>query len=134
MIIEVNGYCFFSKKKIGSINKIHRYFGIKRGTYAGRTISRLYYEYFGCAYRIDKYYRKYYRKEFPSCEEFLVCRYNLPLDLAKTIVQGKLWCTDMGIKRDQISYSFSYDDELTKLFSDYVGGIQHENSSWICYK
>lgn len=125
MIIKVNGYCFFVRNNIGSKRKLQKYYGVKNNTYAGTIIARLYNQYFGNAYRIRKLYRKYYRKEFPSCKEFLICRFNLDQDLAQEIVDKNLHCTNMKIKRDEIADSFNYDEELVNTFKEYVGGVRY---------
>lgn len=134
MIIKINGYCFFDRNSIGSKRKMQRYYGVKKNTYAGTTIARLYNQYFGYAYKISKIYGKYYRKEFPSCKEFLICRFNLSQELAQEVVDKKLYCTNIIIKKDQIAYSFNYDEELVNTFKEYVGGIRNENKNRICYE
>ncbi len=127
MIIKANDCCFFDKKSIGNKRKMLKYYGVKSKTYAGKTVGRIYDQYFANAYSINKLYRKYYRKEFPSCKEYLICRFNLSQDLAEEIANKKLYCTNMKIKRDQISYSFAYDDELADIFTNYVGEIRNED-------
>ena len=127
MIIKANGYCFFDRKSIGSKQKMQRYYGVKNNTYAGKTIERLYNLYFGNAYRVNKLYKKYYRKEFPSCKEYLICRHNLSKELAQEVADKNLYCTDMKMKKDQIAYSFNYDEELVNTFNEYVGGVRYEN-------
>jgi len=127
MIIKANGYCFFDKKNIGSKRKLQNYYGVKNNTYAGKTITRIYNQYFGSSYRVSKLYRKYYGKEFPSCKDFLICRFNLSQDIAQEIVDNDLYYTNMEIKRDQIAYSFNFDEELVDTFKKYVGGIRYED-------
>lgn len=127
IIIKTNGFCFFDKISIGAKRKMQKYYGVKNNTYAGKTIGRIYNQYFGNAYRVSKLYRKHYRKEFPSCKDFLICRFNLSQDLVEEIINKNLQCTNMEIKRDQIAYSFNYDDKLVDTFKKYVGGIRNED-------
>lgn len=127
MIIRTNGYCFFNRTSIGSENKLKKFFGVKSNSYAGKTIARLYNYFFGNAFKIKKHYKKYYRKEFSSCKDFLVCKYNLSEPLAWEIIKNDLYCTNMGLKIDEIIYSFNHDTELMNLFKEYVGGIRYEN-------
>jgi len=99
MIIKANGCCFFDKISIGSKRKMQKYYGVKNNKYAGKTIERVYNQYFGNAYRVSKLYRKYYRKEFPSCKDFLICRFNLNQDLAEEIIDKNLlhWYPDIHV-------------------------------------
>ena len=127
MIIKANGYCFFDRNCIGNKRKMQKYYGVKSKTYAGKTVGRIYDQYFANAHSVSKLYRKYYRKEFPSCKDYLICRFNLNQNLAEEIVGKDLYCTNMKIKRDQISYSFEYDDDLVEIFKNYVGGVRNED-------
>lgn len=127
MVIKVNNYCFFNKREIGSLRKMQRKFGVKKDSYAGNIIKRLYYEFFGQACSVKSYYRKYYRKEYSSCEEFLNCRFAISPELANIIVKEKLWFSNMKSKRDSISIYLNYENSLRDIFVKYVGGITYEN-------
>lgn len=133
MIIKANGYCFFDRNSIGSKRKLQKYYGVKNNSFAGNTIARLYKQYFGNAYRVRKIYKKFYRKEFPSCKDFLICRFNLSSNLAQEVVEKKLFYTNMEMKIDEISDSFYYDEELVNLFKQYVGGVRNENTDSFNY-
>lgn len=62
-----------------STNKfgIMRYFGVKRKSYAGSVIERLYDYYCLGAKSVFGEYLKYYRREFSSYDDFLTRKYNL---------------------------------------------------------
>ncbi len=127
MLIRVNQYCFFNKRKIGSKYRIFKFFGVKEKSYAGKTLLRLYMQYFGDSELLRQTYRKYYKKEFSSYKDFLVCRYNLSDKLAEEIMKENMSCTNLSFKQDDIAYSFDADEELKKLFVEYVGGIRYED-------
>ena len=127
MVIMANQYCFFNRRKIGSKHGICKFFGVKEKSYAGKTLLRLYMQYFGDAELLRKTYRKYYRKEFLSYKDFLVCRYNLDDGVVEEIMQENMSCTNLSFKEDDIAYSFNSDDELRILFIEYVGGIRDED-------
>lgn len=40
--IRANSYLFFDKKAVGSRARLQRRFGVKRNSYAGKTIKRIY--------------------------------------------------------------------------------------------
>lgn len=127
MLIRANQYCFFNKRKIGSKHRIFKFFGVKEKSYAGKTLLRLYMQYFGEAELLRQTYRKYYKKEFSTYKDFLVCRYNISDKLAEVIMKENMSCTDLSSKGDDIAYSFDSDDELKKFFLEYAGGIRYED-------
>lgn len=127
MLIRVNQYCFFNKRKIGSKYRIFKFFGVKEKSYAGKTLLRLYMQYFGDSELLRQTYRKYYKKEFSSYKDFLVCRYNLSDKLAEEIMKENMSCTNSSFKQDDIAYTFDSDEDLKKLFVEYVGGIRYED-------
>lgn len=127
MIIVTKEYCFFNKKEIGSLRKMQRYFGVKPKSYAGKVIGRLYANYFGKSKNMLIEYKSYYSKEFPGCEEFLVCRLNITRELVHTVIEHELyWYGDRRHLRDDISYNFDYEEKYKELFRKYVGGIIYE--------
>lgn len=133
MIILVNEYCFFDRHKIGSVFKFQRYLGVKHNSYAGTVARRLYFQYFGDSHNLHRYYKKYYRKEFCSCVEFLECRLMIEHDLAESISKGNLSFASFKSKSDGIKYSFDYDENLVNLFREYVGGIKNESANRVRY-
>lgn len=133
MIIIANGYCFFNKRKIGSVLKFQRYLGVKPNSYAGTIARRLYFQYFGDSKNLLRYYKKYYKKEFPSCAEFVVCRLMVEYELIKSISNKNLSFASFNSKRDNIKYSLDFDETMIDIFCTYVGGVKHEDSNRICY-
>ena len=59
-----DGNLFFIKKHIPTRRKLLRKLGVRRNTYAGKVISRLYSYYFSGSINLQKEYRKYYYEEF----------------------------------------------------------------------
>ena len=51
--------------------------GVKKKTFAGNMISRMYDYYFQGAINFRREYRKYYRKEFCSVEKFIEEHFNI---------------------------------------------------------
>lgn len=127
MNLRVDRYLFFNKAEICSRNRLIKLYGVKKRSYAGNVVMRVYDSYFGNAINIKKEFSKYYKKEFKTCEQFLVCRFNMTEELAKKVCNEKTHYVDLEWKGDQIWYSFSYDDELKKQFWRFVGGIEYED-------
>lgn len=127
MNLKFNRYLFFNKNEVGTPCRLLKKYKIKRNSYAGKVILRIYDSYFGNAINIKREFLRYYKKEFKTCEQYLVCRFNMSEDLAKRICDEKKYYVDLEWKGDQIGYSFSYDDELKEQFWDFVGGIEYED-------
>lgn len=127
MITVINSICFFDKYKIGSLRKMQRYFGVKHSSYAGHLIQRLYYQYFGNAYNLKKYYKKYYSKEFNDFVDFIECKFNVKREFAAELCDKHIWFTSITKCKEDIRYSFDTVKDLVELFNEYVGGIKHED-------
>jgi len=127
MNLKFNKFLFFNKSEVGTKNKLLRLYGVKKNSYAGRVVVRIYDSYFGKPIDIKKEFKKYYKKELKSCEQYLVCRFNMPEELAKRIVDEKKYYVDLEWQEDQPGLTFSYDDELKKQFWGFMGGLAYED-------
>ena len=127
MIIRFDKYLFFNKDEIITRCDILKKYKIKRNSYAGKVLMRIYDYYFGNAININKEFKRYYKREFGTCEQYLICRFNMSKDLAKKISENKKYYVNLEWKGEEIGYTFSFDDDLRKQFWDFVGGIKYEN-------
>lgn len=127
MNLKFDRYLFFNKDEVGSLRKLLKVYGVKKRSYAGKVVSRIYESYFGNPINIKKEFSKYYKKEFKTCEQYLICRFNMSESLARKICNEKRYYVNLDWKGDQIGYSFSYDDELSNQFWRFVGGIEYED-------
>lgn len=125
--IRVNTYIFFDKKVVGSRRSLQKKFGLKGRSYAGNIMRRIYHYYFENAINVKREYKKFYKKEFPQYIDYLVCHFNISNQLADKISKSKLYYSDLEWKSDHINYSFSYDEKLSDLFWNSVGGYCNEN-------
>lgn len=127
MIYITDNIVAFRNKDKKTYRKFIRFLRVKRNSYAARIAYRVYNEFFGNRYNLKRYYRQYYRKEFSSCEEFLINRWNMSDELAKTLAGENYYFTYCDYKKDRLSWWFSNDKKMVNLFSKFVGGIAHEN-------
>lgn len=91
--------------------------GVKKNTFAGNMISRVYDYYFQGAINLKKEYRKYYRKEFCSVEKFIEEHFNIELDDAKKLAEGNYSmkeCSRCSVERN--IETLNYDESFKKLF------------------
>lgn len=85
---KINGRIFFKHKDVPCKRRVMKTLGVKKNTFAGNMISRVYDYYFQGAINLKKEYRKYYRKEFCSVEKFIEEHFNIELDDAKKLAEG----------------------------------------------
>lgn len=127
MNVKFNKFLFFNKNEVGTKNKLLMLYGVKKNSYAGRVVARIYDTYFGNPVDIKREFKEYYKKEFKSFEQYLVCRFNMPEELAKRIADEKKYYVDLEWQEDQPGLTFSYDDELKNQFWKFVGGLAYED-------
>lgn len=109
--------------------------GVKRNTFAGNMVSRMYDYYFQGAINFRKEYRNYYRKEFDSLEKFIQEHFNIELDCAKKLAEGNYCmkaCSRSSIERN--IETLNYDEHFKLAFSKAVGGLKDEDQDGICYE
>ena len=87
---KINGRIFFKHKDVPCKRRVMKTLGVKKNTFAGNMISRVYDYYFQGAINLKKEYRKYYRKEFCSVEKFIEEHFNIELDDAKKYFDAEM--------------------------------------------
>lgn len=127
MNLKFNDYLFFNKSEVGTKRTLLKKYKVRKNSYAGNVLSRVYDSYFGSATNLQKEFSRYYKKEFGTCKQYLICRFNMPEELAQKVCSEKKYYVDLSWKGEQIGYSFSYDEELKAQFWDFVGGIENED-------
>ena len=128
------GRIFFPVGLLPKKGKVLKTLGVRKNTFAGNMVSRMYDYYFSGAVDFCKEYRKYYNREFPSLEEYIEERYNIDPDLAKKYAAGHYRmneCSRRSIERNV--EILNYDEDFKHKFSGAVGGIEDEDSDGIYY-
>ena len=133
--VKYGNYIFFDKKSVGSVSRlIHRY-GVKRKSYAGEVLERIYYYYFGDAVNIKKEYKKFYKNEFDNVDMFFLFHMGIPERVRRKLSAKRILFVNLDGKGQHIGDSFYYDDDgLKEQFWNMVGGVENENSSRLRYE
>lgn len=129
------GRIFFPIDRLPKKSKVLRILGVRKRTFAGNMVSRMYDYYFSGAVDFSKEYNKYYSHEFTSLEEYIEERYNIDPDLAKKYATEHYCmneCSRRSIERNV--ETLNYDEEFKRKFSEAVGGIEDEDSDGIYYE
>ena len=132
---KINGINYFRQKDIPCKRRVMKSLGVKKNTFAGNMISRIYDYYFQGAINFRKEYRKYYRKEFCTVEKFIEEHFNIECDDAKKLAEGDYSmkeCSRRSIERN--IETLNYDRGFKKAFSKAVGGLEDEDQDGVYYE
>ena len=132
---KINGKIFFKHKDVPCKRRVMKTLGVKKSTFAGNMISRVYDYYFQGAINFKKEYRQYYRKELCSVEKFIEEHFNIELDDAKKLAEGNYSmkeCSCCSVERN--IETLNYDESFKKAFSKAVGGLEDEDQDGIYYE
>lgn len=129
------GIIYFPARKIPKKHAVLKHLGVRRRSFAGGMISRMYDYYFSGAVDFYSEYKKYYSKEYISLSEFIEDHYHIDhthaLQYAKERYSMKD-CNCHSIERN--IETLNYDSEFKEMFSDAVGGIRDEDPDGIYYE
>ena len=105
----ISNHVFFLKKSTVCLGGAYKFFGVKKNSYMGSVVQRIYDYYCGGAINLYRTYRKYYKKEFSTYEEFLEKHFNLFPDEVRSISSKRLYYKDT---------SFQPENNITHLIED----------------
>ena len=131
---KINGRIYFRQKDIPHKRRVMKALGVKKNTFAGNMISRVY-DYFQGAINFRKEYKKYYRKEFSSVDKFIQERFNIECEDAKKLAEGNYSikeCSLCSIERN--IETLNYDESFKNAFSKAVGGLEDEDKDGVYYE
>lgn len=130
-----DGKIYLRNKDIPRKAQVMRKLGVKKNTFAGNMISRVYDYYFDGTLNFRKEYQKYYKKEFSSVEEFIEEHFNIEHDEAVRLAVDDYSmkdCSSRSIERN--IETLNYDESFKKAFSEVVGGLEDEDQDGIYYE
>ena len=132
---KTNGRVYFRRRNIPYKRRVMKNMGVKRNTFAGNMVSRVYDYYFQGSINFRKEYRKYYRKEFASVVEFIEEHFNIEYDDAKKFAEGNYSMKDCSRHTIERNIETLNDDENFKgAFSKAVGGFINEDQDGVYYE
>ena len=129
-----HGTIYFPTHKIPKKHIVLKRLGVKRNSFAGGMISRMYDYYFDGATDFSSEYRKYYSKEYDSLQKFIEDHYNI--DYAKALQYAQEHYSMKNCNYHSIERNIeilNYDSEFRAMFSEAVGGIKDEDPDGIYY-
>ena len=129
------GILYFDNASLPSKRTIMLRMGVKRHTFAGNMVARLYDFYFGEAIDFNKEYRRYYKKEYLSLVDYMEQHHNVSHDDAVFMAKGSFSmknCFFNSVERN--IETVCTDKALMDAFSEALGGFIDEDSDGIYYE
>lgn len=118
---------FFIKKYYVNRFLIMRYFGVKRNSYAGSVIERIYDYYCMGASSLFVEYLKYYKHEFDSYDDFLLRKYNFFIGKINHINKYLLFYKNLRLTEDGGLENMMYDEKFRETIIKFLGGSYIED-------
>lgn len=130
-----DGIVYFRRRNIPKKSKVIKRLGVKKNTFAGNVISRVYDYYFQGNINFRKEYRRYYRKEFSSVEKFIEEHYNIEHDEAVKLAEYNYSMKDIADRSIERNIeTLNYDENFKRAFSNAIGGLDDEDSDGVYYE
>ena len=129
------GILYFNNSVLPSKRIVMKRMGVKRRTFAGNVVSRLYDFYFQGALDFNKDFRKYYKKEYASIVDYMEQHHNISHDNALFMSKGSFSmknCVRDSVERN--IENINYDKELKNAFSNAIGVLIDEDTYGIYYE
>lgn len=135
LCLKTSGVIYFPKDKIPKKAVVIKTLGVRENTFAGNVVARLYDYYFDCATDFEKEYKLYYVNEYDTLAQFIEEHYNIESERAKQFSKehyAMKECSSRSIERN--IENLDYDEDIKRMFSEAVGGIEDEDPDGIYYK
>ena len=114
---------FFIKRNNININKFLKYFGIKKHTFMELVINDLFFNLFGNSINLYKEYRKFYKKEYPTFNDYLQQKHNLLPKEAKLFQNKNSYYKE--INKYYMDEIFNAVSEIKCVLEKYIGKIYY---------
>ncbi|MBQ7940127.1 MAG: hypothetical protein IJ281_07100 [Clostridia bacterium] len=122
------GTLYFYKKSFNTSSVgVYHFLGVKKNSYAGSIVKRMYDYFCGGSNNLFAEYFMYYRKEFGSFEEFLVSKYNMFEGEAKKMASWRLFCKDLSSTPDTNIKDFLEHDDMREIIEKWLGDDRNED-------
>lgn len=123
----INNYVFFKKSFYTNGIMVYRHFGVKKKSYMGNLVTKIYDFYCRGAKNLYMEYRKYYKEEFSAYKEFLSKKYNLFDDEIEELSSPFLYCKNIGELKDYSIEQLCEDEQILQALLEFLGGQKNED-------
>ena len=125
--MKIGTLVFYKKSFKTSPIGVYHFFGVKRRSYAGSIVKRIYDYFCGGAMNLFLEYLLCYRKEYESYKQFLLEKYNLFEYEVENSISWRLYCKDLSCTPDINVKDFLEYDEMKNAIRDLLGEVPDED-------
>lgn len=125
--MKIGTLVFYNKSLKTSPIGVYHFFCVKRRSYAGSIVKRIYDYFCGGAKNLFLEYLLCYRKEYESYKQFLSEKYNLFEYEVENILSWRLYCKDLSSTPDISVKDFLEYDEMKNVIRDLLGEVPYED-------
>ncbi len=118
---------FFIKNYYVNRHGIMHYFGVKKNSYAGSIIERVYDYFCMGAKSVFVEYIRYYRREFDSYNDFLLRKHNFFVKEISDINKYLLFYKNLSLTEECGITNLLDDEEFNNIIIKFLGGKYIEN-------
>lgn len=119
--MQIGNYVFFIKTRKISLSRAYKHFGVKRKTYMGSVVKRIYNYYCTGADNLFLTYLIHYRKEYQSFREYLEKHFNLFPDEIEKVNSWRLHGKNLELQPENNMQALLDDAEIKKqLMNSYM--------------
>lgn len=119
---------FFIKTLANSKHAMFKYFRLKRNSFAGKILERMYEHYCKNSISLHKEYKHFYKKEYSTYKEFLDRKYNLNSKEIQYLENKKLHYKNVKYETDSAISAFLKTDENVPKIAIFLGANLVEDS------
>ena len=125
-ILIDNKIYFIKTKNMGKSNFIKK-FCVKKNSYYYKLYSRLYDYIIGENNNLYREYKRYYKKEFASYDEFLLEHHNIPKAILNNFNNKCSYYKYKDTGNEQPLYCLIQNEKIKKMVNEFMGGFVYEN-------
>lgn len=125
--MKIDSNVFYKRGLKTSLLGVYWFFGVKRKSYVGSIVKRIYDYFCGGSKSLFFEYLIYYRKEFDTFKEFLVDKYNMFEPEVEKISSWRLFCKDLSATPDTNIREFLEYSDMRNVIHKWLGEIIDED-------
>ena len=125
--MKIGTLLYYKKSFKTSPIGVYHFYGVKRKSYAGSIIKRIYDYYCGGSKNLYLEYLLCYRKEFHSFKEFLIDKHNMFEPEVEKMASWRLFCKDLSSTPDTNIRDFLEYDDMRNAIEKWLGDNTDED-------
>ncbi|MBK5262362.1 MAG: hypothetical protein JJE17_07305 [Peptostreptococcaceae bacterium] len=123
---------FYTKQRKTNLKAFCQYVKVKPNTYFFAVLERYYRYHTNESYKVNKLYRKFYKHEYASLEDFLEQHFCLPRENATKLANNYSYVTELKVNKYNSIQQFEQMDEEVldsgfSLFQTFYKDMSNEN-------